>query len=1098
MKLSIPKFDSLEEFITWCQRPEVRTGVEKYPNALSRIASHPEVTPWLAEFTETMQGIQPEGLSPAESLRMLVIPAPRETAYLAEVIKLSKGAVIETAEIEPVDTLPTFGRYRIKRKIAEGGFGAVYEVYDPQLDRIVALKLLKLRTEVEREQFEKEAKLVARLRHPNIIAVHELGVLDRQPYFTMDFIDGKTLRDLLHEKGRLPVREAFRIAATAADALAYAHSNGIVHRDMKPENVFMDTEDRIYVGDFGIAKQVKDARGQVTSSRVVGTPHYMSPEQANGELFDQRSDVWALGIVLYEMLCGICPFEGRAVVNIFKKIWLSDPTPPRKLNSRVSPDANTIVLKCLEKEPDRRYASATELKADIERYLHGDPIEARPIGVIEKLWRRTKRNKIASLGIAAILTAVVVVVLILWSHSAARETELRTRRADAARMLDEARTAFTNHEYEKALELVSKSLTLHSEREEARELKEECARRMEDVKKATDSLVRGVGEIDPARALELIQSTLAILEDDWYAHQQHGLALERCGRVDDALAAFQKAADLAKRQENTANRIESLYRSAIAYWNRQEFESAHRVTEEVKQLAGNRKTVATLTLKAVDEGSDKRYEESLRHAQEAFELDKSNTIALFYKAFALSGLGRHKEAVETYSRCIWEFDRTRNAAWLTWSYNNRGSDRVEIRDFAGAIEDYTQAIQLNPKHIFAFNNRGNVKSDTGDYDGAIEDYNEALRLDPKFAGAYSNRANARLKKGDYDGAISDHNSVLQLRPGDVQALCRRADVKRVKGDYDGAMSDYAKTLQINPNYAAAFHGRALTRRDKGDDSGAMADFNETLRLNPNYASAYFHRASIKAKKGDLDGALADYDEAIRLDPRFPAAYGNRANAKCDKGDLKGALADYNEALRQNPNFPDAYNNRGLLKATVGDHKGALSDYNRAIKLRPNDPESYFNRALLSMNRRNLNATIADYTRVLQLRPDDFVAYGNRGTAKAQSGDTDGAIADFTKALQLNPTYVMALCNRAISRREKGDYGDSVEDARKAARLMPGDSRPLALIAEAYSCKRDKERCLDALRGMLRLDPRMKQWIAANKLFEWLRDDPEFKALTTTD
>jgi tetratricopeptide (TPR) repeat protein len=1098
VRITIPRFGTLQQFVNWWQKLLKEDAIKKDPQILTSIAAHAKIKPWLDKFSKALEQMEGDPSTAEVAQQLLTLSGSKDLVIAEEVLrKYREQAKRETMALPSEDKqLPAFGRYQIKRKIAEGGFGAVYEAYDPQLDRTVALKLLKLRTELEIEQFEKEAKLAASLRHPNIISVHELGVLDGQPYFTMDFIEGKTVRDLLYEKGRIPVQEAFRIAAVVADALAFAHSSGIVHRDMKPENVFTDKQGRIYVGDFGIAKQVTDAGGQVTSSRVVGTPHYMSPEQANGENLDARSDIWAVGVMLYELLCGTCPFVGRAVVDIFKKIWFAEPISLRKLNQRVGRDANTIVAKCLEKEPDRRYASAAELKDDIERYLRGEPIHARPIGALEKSWRRIRRNKAASFGIAAALVAVIAVVIVLLLQKAAKEAEQKANRDKATRVFEDAKDAFKGENYEKALELVSRSLALHSDDLEAQELKEKCSQNLEDIKKARDAVTRGIGETDPDKAVALIGSALSVMKDDWYAQQQYGLALERCGRTDEALEAFRKAAKLALLQNNSDGRIESLYRVALIFWNKQEHEEGERVARKVEQLTGERKTVATLTLKAMIAARNNKDKEALELAQEAFEMDKSNVVVLFTKANALSYLGLDKEAIEAYSRCIWEFDRKRNVAWLVWCYNNRGNARSSIRDYDGAIADYTETIRLRPTHAHAYINRGNAKKGKGNYEGAIADYDQAIRLDPNNAGAFFNRGSTKASVGDYDGAVADYSQALRLRPDDAGAFCLRGNAKRNSGDLDGAIEDYARAIQVDPKCSDAYYQRGRLKARRGDLNGAMDDYTEAIKANPKHEKAYFSRGNIRDDLGDINGAIADYTETIKLNPKHAGAFNNRGNARFSQRNFDGAISDFSQAIRINPGMSAAYNNRGLAFARKGDFDRALSDYNKALQLNPNDPAALSNRAMARVEKKDFAGAIADLTAVVRLEPNNYTAYNNRGSSKAESGDPDGTIADYTRAIQLNPNYTGAYCNRANTRRSKGDFDGALADAAKALEITPNYWRGWFSMTMAYSEKRDKMRCLETLRRAINANPKVRSWAVSDEVFEWLRDDPEFQRLTS--
>jgi tetratricopeptide (TPR) repeat protein len=1125
VKLSIPGFGRLEDFIDWCQSLELREFAAEHPGFLSSLASDESVAPWLKRFMallEETQGSQPRSMESA--IRILTSDAPQDRESVMGVLQANRQQVNLTTEygevevVEPEPERETFGRYQIRRKIAEGGFGAVYEAYDPQLDRPVALKLLKLRTEFERDDFEREARLVARLRHPNIIAIHELGILEDQPYFTMDLIEGRTLRDILNKRGTLPTEEAFKIAATISDALAYAHSHGIIHRDMKPENVFVDDEGRVYVGDFGLAKQLEFGSGKAAVSMVAGTPFYMSPEQANGEMLDGRSDVWALGVMLYEMVCGVPPFDGQTTAEVFKKIWFSEPLAPRKWNTGLDGDAQTIITKCIEKNLARRYASAEHSKADIEKYLHGEPIAAKPVSGLQRLLRRLGRNKGALLGTAAAAVAVIAVSVLLWLRAEARDAEraerlrrekeeeqaqkLRREKEEldakctlAAQVLGRAREAFESRQYEKALELASRSITINPQDSSAQEFRITCTRKLDEVKRARESLARGAGEADPEKALGLIGSAVAVLDGDWYSRHQYGLALERAGKTKEAVEELRKAAKLAEEHNDAESRVESLCRVAIILYNRQDFEEADAVAGDVEKLAGGKRSPATLTLKAMMAVSKYEADKALQLAEEALDMDKTNTIALFYKAFALSDLKQFEESIETYSRCIWEFDKVRNAAWLVWCYNNRGRARAMKGDREAAISDFTRAIELEPDSPVAYSNRGNVKSEKGEHDSAIVDYNKAIEIDSNYAGAYLNRGHAKLHKGEIDEAMADYSHVLRLKPDYPPAYHHRGVARRANKDLDGAIEDFSRAVKADPNYAEAYLYRGLTYADKKDYASAIPDYTQAIRLDPGNVRACFNRAIARERTKDHLGAMSDYTETVRLDPKHSAAYNNRGTIRFVMNDLRGAIADFTKAIDADPKDPGPRYNRGKAKMELNDYSGAIEDFDVVTRLSPGDFNGFFDRGLAKVKNGDEEGALKDFTEALRLEPNDARTYNNRGNVKAKLKDYDGAIKDYSKAIELDPSHAHAMVNRAYTKRSKGDLDGAVEDARRALDLEPELWRAWLALSLSYSSKKDRMHCMEALRTLLKLDPKLKDWIRKHEDFGWLSNDAEFKRLT---
>lgn len=341
-----------------------------------------------------------------------------------------------------------FGDYDLLEKIAQGGMGVVYRARQTQLDRIVAVKMIlagQFATDAEVERFRNEALAAAQLQHPSIVAIHEVGRLAGQYFFSMDYVEGHALGDLVREKP-LPAARAAAYMCEIADAIHFAHQHGVLHRDLKPANVLVDRADRPRVTDFGLAKRIDQDSNLTATGAMLGTPGYMPPEQVRGEAakLGAPSDVYALGAILYELLTTRPPFQGESALDTFLQVVNHEPISPRMLNAKVPRDLETICLKCLEKEPSRRYATAAELAADLRHFLAGEPILARPISRTERAWRWCRRRpSLASLATALVLTILASFAAVTWQWRAAEAQYQKTQQALSAaeKNLEKAQSA---------------------------------------------------------------------------------------------------------------------------------------------------------------------------------------------------------------------------------------------------------------------------------------------------------------------------------------------------------------------------------------------------------------------------------------------------------------------------------------------------------------------------------------------------------------------------------------------------------------------------------------------------------------------------------
>src|SRR5881398_1723616 len=368
----------------------------------------------------------PEGLCPRCVLKTaLAMPSEASVAGVSDpggVDKLSRGAVTAGPDgkkaARAAEMLGELGDYELLEEIGRGGQGVVFRARQKSLNRTVALKVISLgqwASKAHLKRFRREAEAAASLDHPCIVPIYEVGERDGSCYFSMKFVEGGQLDEVVR-RTLMSIRQAAELIAKIARTVHYAHEHGILHRDIKPGNVLLDEKGEPHLTDFGLARLVETESTVTRTMEVLGTPSYMAPEQAvgNNAAISSVTDVYGLGAVLYQLLTGQPPFAGGTTYETIKLLLDTKPRQPRLLNPKIDRDLSTICLKCLEKDPKRRYASSLALAEDLERWLKHEPIRARRTGAVTRGKKWLQRNPTVAAVMALSLALAAALGVIVW------------------------------------------------------------------------------------------------------------------------------------------------------------------------------------------------------------------------------------------------------------------------------------------------------------------------------------------------------------------------------------------------------------------------------------------------------------------------------------------------------------------------------------------------------------------------------------------------------------------------------------------------------------------------------------------------------------
>ncbi len=814
---------------------------------------------------------------------------------------------VTQASLNPKNVL---GKYVVIKELGRGGMGAVYKAWDQQLKRWVALKVLVgtgAKDEVAR--FRREAQTAAALRHPNIVGIFEVTSADEKHIIAMEYVDGKSLAG-----DRLPAMKSAEVMTVVSRAVEYAHSRGIIHRDIKPHNIMLDTEGKPFVMDFGLAKSLQTQSHLTLQGTVVGTPSYMSPEQAEGmtSQVDKQSDVYSLGAVLYECLTGKPPFKGTSPIETLKMVVNDDVKPPSQMAPAVPKDLETIVLKALEKDKKRRYGSAKAMADDLEHFIRGKEIRAKraPVGV--KLARQIQRRWVPVAAIAATALVAVLAVILLASSGGGKSKEVHALLQAGERLLSEGDLPGALVKFSSAGALAPSNAAVQKRISETqREIKNTAD--LEEKKRKEGDRKRETARRDAQAEFDQARNGYTRARTDLY---RQGTDLSR---VDQAL---QEVIDHCGR----AIRIfpehhEAHHLRGQAYYLRQDYASAEK---DFSTAVGFLKTFAAAYYDRgrvhLDLAAEAVGQSGLRGAagdDEARGLrEKAKSDFNAYKA---NGGGDPEqtqiaEALLAFSELAW--DRAAEACDRLISKQTTNEEVYKIKGdslfekahrskdasskpslYKEAVRAYTEALGKRVNYPEAYLGRGHAMAHMGDKDGATKDLDKAMPIGKGSAGWYAARGLVMYELGRKSEAIRDFEAALAVRPNDTGVLDNLGLLYYQQKDDRRALDLFERVLKIEPKNAVALSHRGLTHAALGDTGQALADFEGSLAIDPRRMTVMVYRGTVYNMRREWSKAEVDLTKYIAAYPTSGEGYYQRGSSRFNQDKVPEALADWEEALR---------------------------------------------------------------------------------------------------------------------------------------------------------------------------------------------------------
>jgi len=838
------------------------------------------------------------------------------------------GATLEASQSASANTTDFGPRYEVQSLLGSGGMGKVYKARDKELDRIVAIKVLRpdLMTDpMALQRFKHELLLASSISHPNILRIHDLGEHNGLKFISMAYVEGGDLTQVMRKEGRLPLPRVLNLMRQLTAALAAAHGVNVVHRDLKPQNILLGSNDHVYVTDFGIAKTLESDRTSVTrTGAVLGTPLYMSPEQVEGKPVDHRSDLYTFGLIFYEMLTGVLPFTGDTTFQLMYQRVHTVPKRPELVIPDLPPYLSRICLKCLEKDPAKRYQNAGEILADLD-HKHA-PTQTRTLQITLPVVSK-KLSYISAFALALLLAGVLAIPAVrdfIFRHkpsgpssgipalSEGKFVAVLPMRVVGDQSLNYVADGLTEALSAKLFQLRDMHTTSTAEVQKARPSNSfnEIARQL-GVNLVVSGTIQGSGDrlriiasLDDVsgghrvwtQEFSGVQGDLLTLEDQIYAQLVEALALkpsnEEMARAAshpteniEAYDLYLKGRDALRGQQDVKNVQSAIHFFDQALQKDRSFALAYAgvadasliMYRETKDGFWSAKALAAaqqagsinqnqpeilLALGSVYNASG-RTAEAISELKRALEIAPNSDEAYSRLGSAYLATGRSPEGIKSLQKAV----EINPYYWM--NYNNLGNANYQLGDFRSAAECYRRVIELDPKNPFAYNNLGAVLLQSGRFQEAVEPLQKSLEFSSDGQ-AYSNLGIAYFYLQQYDKAIPAYEKAVQLVPNSDMFVGNLGEAYFLAGQKDRGLSAFEqaialayKSLQVNPRDAATKGRLALWYGKKGDVKQALRFIAEARAIDPADLDLIYYQAQAFALSGDKSNAVTALASAFK-------------------------------------------------------------------------------------------------------------------------------------------------------------------------------------------------------------------------------------------